>query len=195
MTSLARNATSTLSVFSPGSGGSGFYIADNYIVTNNHVVGGSTDVVTLADRDEMVHRAQVIYRDVDKDIAVIYTKRRGVPVFVHDLKKPSGIAPGDFIYALGTNSYNTEEAKTGTILAIDVEHSTFFRDNVLIKTDIKLEPGYSGGPVFDENNILVGINVGISSTFTDMYGIIIPFDEVKDDIMKAITEHFELIKE
>ena len=191
--SLENNTLSTVSVFSPGSGGSGFYINKNYIVTNHHVVGGSTDKVAISNRYGWKYNGTVIYRNKAQDVVLIYTETKGRPVTMYNFNSKTKLKSGDFIYSLGTNSYNNESAKTGRVAFIDKVHSEIFGDQLVIKTDVDIGPGYSGGPTFDANGVLVGINVGIEGTFTREYKLIILFDEVKKGLLEALIKHHKTI--
>ncbi len=128
--------------------GSGFIVSPNgVILTNAHVVDGANEVtVTLADHRE--YKAKVVGKDKATDVAVIKIDAKDLPT-VH-MAPSSTLQVGDYVLAIGS-PYGLEETATagivsakGRALPDDHTHSVPF-----IQTDVAVNPGNSGGPLFD----------------------------------------------
>jgi S1-C subfamily serine protease len=182
---LETNVDSIVLVQTPGYGsGTGFYISENYIITNAHVVGHASEV--MLSRRSLPRPGMVIASNEDLDVAVIYTEQKGRPVTLYN-SYHNLLHEGDFLYSLGINNYEYETAKTGRVL----KSKDFYplRDFETIITDLKLEPGYSGGPTFDASNTLIGINVATGWNAVKQYSYIIPIEGVLPFIQKVIIKH------
>ncbi|MFL0588020.1 Do family serine endopeptidase [Sphingomonas olei] len=154
---MPRNATSL---------GSGFLIsADGYVVTNNHVVAGRGSgvqvqaiKVTLTGGQEFP--ARVVGRDEASDIAVLKIEAKNLP-FVR-FGDSSGARTGDWVLAIG-NPYGLGGTVTAGIV------SALHRDlragpyDSFIQTDASINSGNSGGPLFDMQGNVIGINSAIIS--------------------------------
>jgi S1-C subfamily serine protease len=185
---MEDNVSSTVLVLTPFSTGTGFYIAPNYVVTNHHVVSEKKDV--HLSRRSLPFKGKVIAVNKDLDIAVIRTEVKGRPVTFYKDEKFK-IGRNAFISSLGINAYNYQTFKTGRVMTSD---GVYYKENDIsrvIITDMLLEPGYSGGPTFDNNNILIGVNVAIGSNYKSKYSYIIPFTIVRDFILSSINNDME----
>ena len=176
--------------------GSGVIISpDGYIVTNNHVVRGATDIkVTLNDR--RILTGKVIGVDKLTDIAVIKVNAHELP-FV-SWGDSSGLHPGQTVLAFGSPFGSLQFSVTRGIVSA-LNRPNPFRDNArqpgdFIQTDAAINPGNSGGALVDAHGQLVGINVGIitdSGSFAGA-GFAIPSataQTVADQIIKTGAAH------
>ena len=139
--------------------GSGVIISpDGYILTNNHVVDGATDVlVTLPDRREF--KAKVIGTDPKTDIAVIRIDAANLPaITVGDSNK---LQVGDSVLAIG-NPYGVGQTVTQGIVSATGRANLGIEDyEDFIQTDASINPGNSGGALVNDRGELVGINTAI----------------------------------
>ncbi len=150
--------------------GSGFIVReDGIILTNAHVVDGATDVtVKLTDRREF--SAKVLGSDPRTDIAVLKIDAEDLPVAT--LGDSSSVRVGQWVVAIGApfgfeNSVTSGivSAKSRTVPGNDREAVPF------IQTDVAVNPGNSGGPLFDLNGHVIGINSQIYSRSGGYQGI------------------------
>jgi len=139
--------------------GSGFIISqDGYIVTNNHVVEGATEVmVTLANKQE--YPAQVIGRDPKTDIALVKIAPTA-PLTAASLGDSAGLRVGDWVLAVGNPFGLSNTVTAGIVSAKDRVIGAGPYDD-FIQTDAPINPGNSGGPLFNLQGEVVGINTAI----------------------------------
>ena len=168
-----------------GSLGSGFIIsADGYIVTNNHVVAPARPdavveqiTVTLADRTE--YEAEVVGRDVASDIAVLkITPARPLP-FVR-FGDSTRVRVGDWVVAIGNPFGLGGTVTAGIVSALHRNIGAGLYDRY-IQTDASINSGNSGGPMFDLNGNVIGINTALISPTGGNVGIgfAIPAEQVR----------------
>ena len=165
--------------------GSGFIISsDGLILTNAHVVREAKDVtVKLSDRRE--YTAKVLGLDTATDIAVLRIDAHDLPVV--RLGDPTSLEVGDPVLAIGA-PYGLEQTATSGI--VSAKGRSLPGDAVVpfIQTDAAVNPGNSGGPLFDGTGSVVGINSQIYSRSGGFQGVsfAIPIDvalKVKDQIV------------
>jgi serine protease Do len=141
--------------------GSGVIVSsDGYILTNNHVVDGATDVeVTLPDQREF--KAKVIGTDPKTDIAVIHIDASNLPaITVGDSSK---MQVGDAVLAIG-NPYGIGQTVTAGIVSATGRGELGIEDyEDFIQTDASINPGNSGGALVNDRGELIGINTAILS--------------------------------
>ena len=166
--------------------GSGFIIsADGLILTNAHVVREAKDVtVKLSDRREFT--AKVLGSDPTTDIAVLRIDAKDLPtVRIGDVRN---LEVGDPVLAIGA-PYGLEQTATQGI--VSAKGRSLPGDNTVvpfIQTDAAVNPGNSGGPLFDGSGAVVGINAQIYSQSGGFQGLSfsIPINvamKVKDQIV------------
>jgi len=165
--------------------GSGFIIsADGLILTNAHVVREAKEVtVKLGDRREF--SAKVLGSDPATDIAVLRIDAKGLTAV--RLGDPKRLEVGDPVMAIGT-PYGFEQTATSGI--VSAKGRSLPGDAVVpfIQTDAAVNPGNSGGPLFDASGAVVGINAQIYSQSGGFQGLsfAIPIDvamKVKNQIV------------
>lgn len=167
--------------------GSGFVISANgYIVTNNHVISGvpteqgkvtiSSITVTLPDRKE--YKATVVGKDAASDLAVLKIEATNLP-FV-EFGDSTKTRVGDWVLAIGNPFALGGTVTAGIVSAIhrNIGGGPFDR---YIQTDAAINQGNSGGPMFDLNGNVVGINSAIFSPTGGNVGIgfAIPAEQAK----------------
>jgi serine protease Do len=166
--------------------GSGFFIsADGYAVTNNHVVEKAESVKVTTD-DGKTHDAKVIGTDPRTDLALIKVEGGPFP-FV----KLSDQAPriGDWVLAVG-NPFGLGGTVTAGIVSArgrDIGASPY---DDFIQIDAPINKGNSGGPTFDTEGNVIGVNTAIFSPSGGSVGIAfaIPADTVKS-VVTQLREH------
>ncbi len=165
--------------------GSGFIISsDGLILTNAHVVREAREVtVRLADRRE--YSAKVLGSDPVTDVAVLRIEAKDLPTV--QLGDPTRLEVGDPVLAIGA-PYGLEQTATQGI--VSAKGRSLPGDTVVpfIQTDAAVNPGNSGGPLFDAAGNVVGINAQIYSRTGGYQGLAfaIPIDvamKVKDQIV------------
>ncbi len=159
--------------------GSGFIVsADGYILTNTHVVGNADEVtVRLTDRREFP--AKVVGADERTDVAVIKITATNLPTV--KLGDPSKIKPGQWVLAIGS-PFGFENSATAGI--ISATSRSLPSDNYVpfIQTDVAVNPGNSGGPLFNLAGEVICINSQIFSRTGGYMGVsfAIPIDVARN---------------
>src|SRR6202521_6363572 len=141
--------------------GSGVIVSpDGYILTNNHVVDGATDVrVTLADKRQL--KAKVVGTDPKTDIAVLKVEGSGFPAIT--IGDSSKVQVGDYALAIGDPFGVGQTVTMGIISAMNRGNLGIEDYEDFIQTDAPINPGNSGGALVNDRGELVGINTAILS--------------------------------
>jgi serine protease Do len=169
--------------------GSGVVVSpDGYILTNNHVVDGATDVrVTLPDRREF--KAKVIGTDSKTDIAVLKIEASNLPVIT--VGNSAKMQIGDSVLAIG-NPYGVGQTVTMGIVSATGRAGLGIEDyEDFIQTDASINPGNSGGALVNERGELIGINTAIlapGSGGNQGIGFAVPVNLVRN-VMDQIVSH------
>jgi serine protease Do len=155
--------------------GSGFIVSpDGYILTNAHVVQEADQVtVKLVDRREF--RAKVIGIDERTDIAVVKIDAHNLPVVKFgDARK---LRPGQWVVAIGS-PFGFENSATAGIVSATARSLPSDNYVPFIQTDVAVNPGNSGGPLFNAKGEVVGVNSQIFSQTGGYMGLsfAIPID-------------------
>jgi serine protease Do len=141
--------------------GSGVIVSpEGYILTNNHVVDGATDVrVTLSDKREF--KARVVGTDPKTDLAVLKIDASDLPsVVIGDSDK---VQVGDYALAIG-NPFGLGGTVTMGIISATGRGNLGIEDyEDFIQTDAPINPGNSGGALVNDRGDLIGINTAILS--------------------------------
>ncbi len=139
--------------------GSGFIIdEEGIVVTNNHVIEGAEDIVVQVNGEKKFN-AKVIGADPLSDIAVlkIESKEKFLPVRFGDSDKAR---IGDWVIAIG-NPFGLGGTVTSGIISARNRSIGLSRYEDYIQTDASINSGNSGGPLFDMNGNVIGINTAI----------------------------------
>lgn len=148
--------------------GSGFIISsDGYILTNTHVVGNA-DEITVKLTDQREYKAKVIGTDERTDVALIKIEAKNLPtVRTGDSEK---IRVGEWVVAIGS-PLGLENSVTAGIVSAKGRSLPSENYVPFIQTDAAVNPGNSGGPLFNLNGEVVGINSQIISRTGGFMGI------------------------
>jgi serine protease Do len=158
--------------------GSGFFItADGYAVTNGHVVENDKTVEIKTD-DKKIYQAKVIGIDSVSDLALLKIEGRNDFPHVRLADKPPRV--GDWILAIG-NPLGLGGTVTRGIVSARERNLGTNADEDLIQIDASINRGHSGGPTFDLDGNVVGVNTTIISPTGGSVGIAfaIPADTVR----------------
>ncbi len=139
--------------------GSGFIIdSKGIVITNNHVITGAEDIVVRVDGDKE-YKAKIIGADPLSDIAVlqIVSKEKFIPVKLGDSDRAR---IGDWVIAIG-NPFGLGGTVTSGIISARNRSIGLSRYEDYIQTDASINSGNSGGPLFDMNGDVIGINTAI----------------------------------
>ena len=157
--------------------GSGFIInQDGYIVTNNHVIE-DTDEILVKLANEKEYTAEVVGRDSKTDLALIRLKGKG-PFPVAPLGDSDKLEVGDWVLAIG-NPFGFDHSVTAGIVSAKGRVIGSGPYDNYIQTDASINPGNSGGPLFNTRGEVIGINTAIISTGRGI-GFAIPINMVKE---------------
>jgi serine protease Do len=175
--------------------GSGFIVrADGVILTNAHVVRDAQHVtVKLSDHHE--YRAKVLGSDPATDVAVLKIDAHNLPTV--RMAVSDQLAVGDYVLAIGA-PYGLEESATAGIVSAKARSLPGDSYVPFIQTDAAVNPGNSGGPLFDDRGSVVGITSQIYSSTGGYQGVAfaIPIDvaeRVEQQILKTgKVEHAKL---
>ncbi len=169
--------------------GSGVIVSpDGYILTNNHVIDGATDVrVTLADKRQV--KATVVGTDPKTDVAVLKIEGSGFPsITVGDSSK---VQVGDYALAVGDPFGVGQTVTMGIISAMNRGNLGIEDYEDFIQTDAPINPGNSGGALVNDRGELVGINTAIlshGSGGNEGIGFAIPINLARS-VMSQILDH------
>lgn len=160
--------------------GSGVIIKENgYIITNNHVVAGASNIiVTTTDKKE--YEATLIGTDADTDVAVIKINAKGLKAAT--MGNSDQLNVGDLAVAIGNPLGELGGTVTaGIISALDRSISIDGKTMTLLQTDTSINPGNSGGGLFNQYGQLIGVVVAKSSgSDVEGLGFAIPINRAAD---------------
>jgi serine protease Do len=155
--------------------GSGFIVgSDGVVLTNAHVVADAQKVtVKLKDRREF--EARVVGQDEESDVAVLKIDAKGLPTV--RLGDPKSVKVGEWVVAIGAPFGFDNSVTAGIVSALgrNLPDDTYVP---FIQTDVAVNPGNSGGPLFNLRGEVVGINSQIYSRSGGYQGVsfAIPID-------------------
>jgi serine protease Do len=166
--------------------GSGFIVsADGYILTNAHVVA-EADEVTVRMLDRREYPAKVVGIDRRSDVAVLKIEGKDLPVV--KIGDPEKLRPGEWVLAIGSPFTFENTVTAGIVSATGRSMPGEDQFVPFIQTDVAVNPGNSGGPLFNLNGEVVGINSQIYSRSGGWMGLsfAIPIDvatNVRDQLV------------
>jgi S1-C subfamily serine protease len=172
--------------------------ADGQILTNNHVIAGATSITVTVVSTGQQYTAKVVGTDATADVAVLQLDNASglTPITIDS---DGGVAVGDAVTGVGNagGKGGTPTAAEGTVTALDQsitvqDEQTGQGKNLtgLIQTDADIQAGDSGGPLYDSEGEVVGIDTAASSGGTDIDGFAIPIDDALS-IVKQIESGVE----
>ncbi len=156
--------------------GSGFVVsADGYILTNAHVVDDANDV-TVRTTDRREYRAKVVGIDRRTDVAVLKIDAKNLPVV--RIGDAQTLKAGEWVIAIGSPFGFENSVTAGIVSATSRSLGNSDTYTPFIQTDVAVNPGNSGGPLFNLNGEVVGINSQIYSRTGGYQGVsfAIPID-------------------
>ena len=149
--------------------GSGFVIDESgYIVTNNHVIGNADEIEVMF-QDETTLKAELIGNDPKVDLALLKVKSdKKLPFIKFGDSSKSRV--GDWVLAIG-NPYGLGGTVTAGIISAKSRDIRMGQYDSFIQTDASINRGNSGGPMFNIDGQVIGINTAIFSPSGGSVGI------------------------
>ncbi len=165
--------------------GSGFVIDPaGYIVTNNHVINGAASIAVTF-QDGTILPATIVGRDSDADLALLKVDA-GYPLPFLRFGNSTKLQVGDWVMAIGNPFGLPGSASAGIVSALhrNINENTY---DDFIQTDATINRGNSGGPLFDMNGHVIGVDTAIESPSgaSDGIGFAIP-SEMVAPVMQAL---------
>jgi len=148
--------------------GSGFIISeDGYILTNNHVVEGASEIIVrLNDRRQMT--AELVGADDRADLALLKVDGQDMPTV--ETGRSSEVEVGEWVLAIGA-PFGFEYSVTAGIISAKQRSLPMENYIPFLQTDVAINPGNSGGPLFNLDGEVVGVNSHIYSRSGGFQGI------------------------
>ena len=175
--------------------GSGVIVnPDGYILTNNHVISGASDIEVFT-QDKKKFRAKLVGTDPRTDVAVVKIDATHLPSLT--LGDSSRLKVGDVVFAIG-DPFNVGETATMGIVSATGRGlgGSIERYEDFIQTDAAINPGNSGGALLDLHGDLVGINTAIitgGDGGNEGVGFAIPINMARN-VMEQIVDHGRVIR-
>jgi serine protease Do len=174
----------------PRGAGSGFIVsADGYILTNAHVVERA-DLVTVRLTDRREYVAEVVGLDERTDVAVIKIDAQDLPTV--RIGDSGELRPGEWVLAIGS-PFGFENSATAGIVSATARAVAGYVS--FIQSDVAVNPGNSGGPLFNMRGEVVGINSMILSRTGGFQGVsfAIPID-VAMSVQDQLIQHGRVVR-
>jgi S1-C subfamily serine protease len=187
--------TSTLGYQGAESAGTGMVLTSNgEVLTNNHVVAGATSIVVTVVRTGATYPATVVGTDPTADVAVLRLANASglatatlsaTPATVGETVTAVGNAGGTGVL---TSASGTVTSLDQSITATDSSGADAEQLSGLIETDAGVQPGDSGGPLYDAAGAVVGMDTAASSSAADAYAIpIAAAEEIAAQIERGVS--------
>jgi serine protease Do len=187
--SLLRLASELEGGFEPPSLGSGFIVSgDGYLLTSFHVVEeapGGEVIARLHDGRELI--ARIVGMDRATDIALLKLDARGLPAA--RIGDPAALQPGEWVATIGAPFGLERSVAAGIVSALGRSIPAESRIR-FIQSDLALNPGASGGPLFNLRGEVVGVNSLIFSNTGGSIGLsfAVPIDAAME-VAEALRKH------
>ncbi|MEZ5926502.1 MAG: Do family serine endopeptidase [Hyphomicrobiaceae bacterium] len=163
--------------------GSGFFVsADGYVVTNNHVVDGAVEVKIVTD-DGKTFNAKIVGTDSRTDLALLKVDGQSDLPFVHLAAEKPRV--GDWVVAMG-NPFGLGGTVTAGIVSAEGRDIGAGPYDDFIQIDAPVNKGNSGGPTFNLDGEVVGVNTAIFSPSGGSVGI--AFDIPSETVQNVVAE-------
>jgi serine protease Do len=139
-----------------GAGAGIIWAEDGLILTNNHVVGRQTPIVMLQNDGE--YESRLLARDPDVDLALLSIEATGLTPL-----RPASVSPrvGELVFAFGHPWGQRNTVTRGIVSALAFAQNRRGDTLPIVRSDVPLAPGNSGGPLVNANGEVVGINAMI----------------------------------
>ncbi|MCC2688404.1 MAG: Do family serine endopeptidase [Rhizobiaceae bacterium] len=173
----------------PTAQGSGFFISeDGYVVTNNHVVDGGSTFTVVTDSGKE-YDAKLVGKDPRTDLAVIKVDPEGTKFTYVDFADDTKVRVGDWVVAVG-NPFGLGGTVTAGIVSARGRDIGAGPYDDFIQIDAAVNRGNSGGPAFNLNGEVVGINTAIFSPSGGNVGIAfaIPASAAREVVQDLIRD-------
>ncbi|WP_010272316.1 S1C family serine protease [Paenibacillus senegalensis] len=178
--------------------GTGFiFDKSGYILTNEHVVHGSDEILVTVQGYDEPFEAELLGNSYDLDLAVLKIKSDEELPYLR-MAESDNISVGDWVVAIG-NPYGFDHTVTVGVVSAK-EREIPISDNQgtreykhLLQTDASINPGNSGGPLLNLNGEVIGINTAVSSQAQGI-GFAIPISTV-DNVLDNLINNVEIPKE
>lgn len=155
--------------------GTGFFVAENYILTNHHVIEGATKIEIAVEDNEKTYPVEVIYSDKAADVAAIkiidwenFKKENNYKILT--MTKDYSLL--EDVYAIG-HPWGLFWTVSKGIISRDLLQKPNSQ-NFFIQTDADIYNGNSGGPLLDSKGRVIGINSNMIANEGGSYGLAIP---------------------
>jgi putative serine protease PepD len=192
----AKTAPGVAFVQNEGNGGTGSgFLMDGkgHVVTNEHVVEGSTRFTVRFGEDGDALPARLVGKDTSTDLAVLEVDPQKVPAETKPLELASSasLRPGDAAIAIGSPFGLSGSVTTGIVSALDreIESPNGFPISGVLQTDAAINPGNSGGPLLNAEGRVIGVNSQIASSSRQSSGVgfAVPVDTVKEVVPQLLS--------
>ncbi len=172
--------------------GSGFIInKDGYILTNNHVIAGMTDIRVITDNGDQ-YTAKIVGADPQTDLALLKVTPKK-PLDVAYLGDSSKVEVGDWVVVIG-NPFGLDHTVTAGIISAKGRRLSSSNYDQFLQTDAAINRGNSGGPVFNLNGEVIGISTAIiAPSIGQGIGFAIPINVAKT-IIPQLIEHGKVVR-
>jgi len=179
--------------------GSGFFIDENLILTNNHVVADGESLSITTRNSKKSYNIEVIASDKVSDVALIKIKDSEFEAFkknnnptILELETSDNIVLGEIVYSIGHPWGFEWSISQGIISGIDRRFPDEKTPKYYLQTDAKIYSGNSGGPLIDENGKVVGMNTQIYLGDGGSFGFAIPGELLKK-IVSNLQEEKQVV--
>ncbi|MBN1449419.1 MAG: trypsin-like peptidase domain-containing protein [Anaerolineales bacterium] len=151
--------------------GVGVLVGEGLVLTSNHVIARGRSFKVKLD-DDASYEARVLFRDPEVDLALLGIPANGHPAAVFSEKEPR---PGEMVFAFG-HPWGQRNVLTGGVLSAVTAAHTQRGEIPVLRTDARLAPGNSGGPLLNAAGEVIGLNAMI---FGGDQGIAIPASVIR----------------
>jgi serine protease Do len=136
--------------------GAGVFAGDGLVLTNNHVIARGHSHKVRLDKNAS-YEARILARDPDVDLALLEIPANGYPSADFSNRE---VKPGELVFAYG-HPWGQRNVLTGGVLSAVTTARTRRGEIPILRTDVHLAPGFSGGPLLDAAGVVIGINTMI----------------------------------
>ena len=157
--------------------GAGVLAGDGLVLTNNHVAGdGNALEVTLEDGGPYV--AKLVKRNTEADLALLQIAEHNHPAAIFSTREPR---PGEMVFAYG-HPWGQRNVLTGGVLSAVTTAHTRSGELPILRSDVQLAPGNSGGPLLNAAGEVLGLNAMI---FGGDQSVAIPASVIREFLAEA----------